>query len=520
MKKKINKKKDKEKERENNNDENNDNDDDDNQNHTNTNGKFNIDIFNKDFIKQLSILSIECHPDTLRIDLHAIYCSFTSFNEKMGIDEHSLREFSISRYATLTELYILICARLGYQIKDIEKEKQNYKLYLKYIFDIKTAERANDKDKNKNKKDKKNNDKPLNIELPPKMWTIIQQQRRMVVDRLLYPVPKVDKVAIDKKTETENSNDNDNDKRTETETDGDKDTTTIDKDKDDDNDSNKNEDDNDICDEDEIDLQSFGLESGVILSIEFASETSSKKTSSKKNRNKLHQNLKHSYDLACSAEDLVCEPEIDDSWLEFETDDTIDGRDRWGKWYEAVIKYHKPCNEPLPKKQKLSKTQEKMEGSELIAMEAIYIHYKAWQEKWDEWIFIPPSKNNIICGCKSLCQFDKSKHRLAPPKTQSKYQSERKSNKYSSNQSYHRQSSGGWNQRQRESIRGTPSTAGCVGLVNLGNACFMNSIIQCVSNTPHLRTFFTSGQYKPDINKSNPLGMKGELAHEFTIKIM
>eukprot|EP00488_Nonionellina_sp_1-RS-2012_P003479 TRINITY_DN7424_c0_g1_i1.p1 TRINITY_DN7424_c0_g1~~TRINITY_DN7424_c0_g1_i1.p1 ORF type:complete len:339 (+),score=124.80 TRINITY_DN7424_c0_g1_i1:705-1721(+) len=44
----------------------------------------------------------------------------------------------------------------------------------------------------------------------------------------------------------------------------------------------------------------------------------------------------------------------------------------------------------------------------------------------------------------------------------------------------------------------------------------MNSIIQCVSNTPHFRTFFTSGQYKPDINRTNPLGMKGELATEFS----
>merc|ERR1719464_1213492 len=43
----------------------------------------------------------------------------------------------------------------------------------------------------------------------------------------------------------------------------------------------------------------------------------------------------------------------------------------------------------------------------------------------------------------------------------------------------------------------------------------MNSFIQCVSNTPHFRTFFTSGQYRADINKSNPLGMRGELAHEF-----
>ncbi|ETO16368.1 ubiquitin specific peptidase 4 (proto-oncogene) [Reticulomyxa filosa] len=43
----------------------------------------------------------------------------------------------------------------------------------------------------------------------------------------------------------------------------------------------------------------------------------------------------------------------------------------------------------------------------------------------------------------------------------------------------------------------------------------MNSIIQCVSNTPPLRNFFITGQYKMEINKSNPLGQQGKLAHEF-----
>ncbi len=72
-------------------------------------------------------------------------------------------------------------------------------------------------------------------------------------------------------------------------------------------------------------FKNIGSETGVILAIEFASENTIKKNN-KSSWNKL---LKYSYSLPCSSEDLVCEPEIDDSWLEFEVNDLIDGQDRW-----------------------------------------------------------------------------------------------------------------------------------------------------------------------------------------------
>ncbi|KAI5954277.1 DOA4 [Candida jiufengensis] len=51
------------------------------------------------------------------------------------------------------------------------------------------------------------------------------------------------------------------------------------------------------------------------------------------------------------------------------------------------------------------------------------------------------------------------------------------------------------------------------GLVNLGNSCYMNCMIQCLVSTPLTPFFFTS--YKQHINYKNILGTKGQVTEAF-----
>ncbi|XP_071960170.1 ubiquitin carboxyl-terminal hydrolase 19-like [Antedon mediterranea] len=58
---------------------------------------------------------------------------------------------------------------------------------------------------------------------------------------------------------------------------------------------------------------------------------------------------------------------------------------------------------------------------------------------------------------------------------------------------------------------------GFTGLDNMGNTCFMNSVLQVLANTRELREYVMSGSPQNELNQENPLGSSGKLMIAFAV---
>jgi ubiquitin C-terminal hydrolase len=53
---------------------------------------------------------------------------------------------------------------------------------------------------------------------------------------------------------------------------------------------------------------------------------------------------------------------------------------------------------------------------------------------------------------------------------------------------------------------------GLTGIRNINNSCYLSSSLQCLSHVVALSNYFLQGQFKKELNLTNPLGTQGKLA--------
>lgn len=183
----------------------------------------------------------------------------------------------------------------------------------------------------------------------------------------------------------------------------------------------------------------------------------------------------------------------------FKVGDRVEACDYRGQWFPGSIRA-------------VYKTSNKGDASDDGIVHRVRVNFDRYAEKWDEWYDItspslaPPGSRFVPKPTEPAPRSpNEDGHAAAHVDKAEKHTK----NGAIKDPSVFKPQTSTPEQQQQHLV------PGATGLVNLGNTCFMNAALQCLSHTPLLRAYCLSENYASEINRSNPLGSQGRMVEEF-----